>query len=168
MVIIAIQDEEGDVDIDFKWLEDKVLLRKLSGEEQNLLAGVIQPQAFDAGEVMLKQGQPGGVLYLLRSGNAIIDREDGDQKTRVATIQEGAMFGEMTFLTGDEASATVTAKNACVVYKLTRTAYSELMQRQQDLVYSLFAYILIHAARVIRNMNEEHVNLLQYIAGRRV
>jgi CRP/FNR family cyclic AMP-dependent transcriptional regulator len=156
------------VDIDFQWLEDKVLLRKLSGEERDILTGVIQPQAFKSGEVMLKQGQAGGVLYLLRSGSAVIDREDGDQTTRVATIHEGAMFGEMTFLTGEEASATVIAKGDCMVYKLTRTAYSELMQRQQDLVYSLFAYILIHAARVIRNMNEEHVNLLQYIAGRRV
>ena len=81
------------MDIDFQWLEDKVLLRKLSGEERDILAGVIQPQAFNAGEVMLKQGQPGGVLYLLRSGSAIIDREDGEQKTRVATIHEGAMFG---------------------------------------------------------------------------
>ncbi len=156
------------MEIDFQWLEDKVLLRKLSGEERDILAGVIQPQAFKAGEVMLKQGQAGGVLYLLRSGSAVIDREDGEQTTRVATIHEGAMFGEMTFLTGEEASATVIAKGDCTVYKLTRTAYSELMQRQQDLVYSLFAYILIHAARVIRNMNEEHVNLLQYIAGRRV
>jgi CRP-like cAMP-binding protein len=161
-------DEEDFVDIDFQWLEDVVLLRKLGNEEREILTHVIQPQAYQAGEVMLKQGQPGGVLYLLRSGSAVIDREDGGQTTRVATIREGAMFGEMTFLTGEEASATVTAKNTCTVYKLTRASYSELMQRQQDLVYSLFAYILIHAARVIRTMNEEHVNLLQYIAGRRV
>jgi CRP-like cAMP-binding protein len=156
------------VEIDYRWLEDRVLLRKLGAEERELLGRVIQPQTFAAGEVMLKQGQTGGVLYLLRSGNAVIAREEGDERTPVATIGEAATFGEMTFLTGEEASATVTAKDACTVYKLNRTAYSELMQRQQDLVYALFAHILIHTARVIRHMNEEHVNLLQYIAGRRV
>ena len=158
----------GFVDIDFQWLEDKVLLRKLGSEEREILSRVIQPHVFDAGEVMLEQGKSGGVLYLLRSGSAVIDREEGGQKMRVATIGEGAMFGEMTFLTGEQASATVTTKTTCTVYKLTRASYSELMQRQQDLVYSLFAYILVHAARVIRTMNEEHVNLLQYITGRRV
>lgn len=156
------------MEIDFQWLEEKVLLRKLDSEERDILTHVIQPQAFNSGDVMLKQGQSGGVLYLLRSGTAVIDREDGEEKARVATINEGAMFGEMTFLTDEEASATVTAKDKCTVYKLTRAAYSELMQRQQDLVYSLFAYILVHAASVIRHMNEEHVSLLHYIAGRRV
>ena len=156
------------MEIDYRWLEDRVLLRKLGAEERELLGRVIQPQTFAAGEVMLGQGQTGGVLYLLRSGNAVIAREEGDERTPVATIGEAATFGEMTFLTGEEASATVTAKDACTVYKLSRTAYSELMQRQQDLVYALFAHILIHTARVIRHMNEEHVNLLQYIAGRRV
>ena len=156
------------MEIDFHWLEERVLMRKLGSEERELLAHVIQPQDFRAGDVMLKQGQPGGVLYLLRAGDAVIEREEGGQHTRVATIGEGAMFGEMTFLTGEEASATVTAKSHCTVYTLTRAAYSELMQRQQDLVYALFAHILIHTARVIRHMNEEHVNLLQYIAGRRV
>lgn len=156
------------MEIDFQWLEDKVLLRKLDSDERAILSHVILPQRFNAGDVMLKQGQPGGVLYLLRSGTAVIEREEGEEKARIATIHEGAMFGEMTFLTDEEASATVTAKDTCTIYKMTRAAYSELMQRQQDLVYSLFAYILVHAANVIRHMNEEHVSLLHYIAGRRV
>lgn len=156
------------MEIDFHWLEEQVLMRSLGSGERELLAHVIQAQDFRAGDVMLKQGQPGGVLYLIRAGDAVIEREEGGQNTRVATIGEGAMFGEMTFLTGEEASATVTANSHCTVYKLTRAAYSELMQRQQDLVYALFAHILIQAARIIRHMNDEHVNLLQYIAGRRV
>lgn len=155
--------------VDVAWMEEKVLLRKLDREEQQLLDKLIDVAEFKAGEPIVEQGHAGGVLYLLRSGEADITvNAAGSGEVRVATAKEASMFGEMTFLTGDEASATVKAKKDCVVYKLTRLAYSELMQKNQDLVFALFAHILVHAASVIRHMNEEHMALQQYIMGRRV
>jgi CRP-like cAMP-binding protein len=162
------QMEEGFMGIDLTWMEEKVLLRKLDQGEQQLVDNLIDVAEFKAGDTIVEQGSAGGVLYLLRSGEADITVNKNGDNVRVATAKEASMFGEMTFLTGDVASATVKAKKDCVVYKLTRSGYSELMQKNQDIVFALFAHILVHAASVIRHMNEEHLLLQQYIMGRRV
>jgi len=154
--------------VDIKWLEEKVLLRKLDTAEVTLLQKLLQVTEYAAGEKIMEQGQTGGVLYLLHSGVADITCQANGHEMRVATAREASLFGEMSFLTGEEASASVTAQKPSVVYSLTRTAYSELMQKSQDLVFALFTHLLVHAAGVIRHMNEEHLALQNYIMGRRV
>jgi len=154
--------------LDINWLEEKVLLRKLDAEEIALLENLVQITKYAAGEKIMEQGQSGGVLYMLRSGVADITCSANGADMRVATAREASLFGEMSFLTGDKTSAAVTAHKECVIYSLTRAAYSELMQKNQDLVFALFTHLLVHAAGVIRHMNEEHLALQQYIMGRRV
>ncbi|MCF7821040.1 MAG: cyclic nucleotide-binding domain-containing protein [Mariprofundaceae bacterium] len=155
------------MDIDIEWLEEHVLLCKLSGEDKVLVAGLFEVAGYSKGDVIVTQGTPGGELYLLRSGRADISCRSGDQDIRVAVVREASLFGEMSFLTGNVASATVTAKEDSVIYKLSRSAYSELMIKNQDLVYALFAHMLVHAGSVIRHMNEEQLALQNYIAGSR-
>jgi len=153
--------------MDVKWLEEKVLLRKLDTAEIALLKELVKVTEYAPGEQIMEQGKPGGVLYMLYSGVADITCHGNGHDMRVATAREASLFGEMSFLTGSEASASVTAQKACVVYSLTRAAYSELMQKNQDLVFALFTHLLVHAAGVIRHMNEEHLAFQQYIMGRR-
>jgi len=153
--------------IDFNWLEEKVLLRQLDEEEKQLLENLIDVGEFEAGETILEQGEPGGVLYLLRSGEADITVNADSDRVHVATAEEGSMFGEMSFLSGDVASATVTAKKGSVAYKLARPDFSDRMKENQNLVFELFVYILRHASTIIRHMNQTQIYLQQYIMGGR-
>jgi len=154
--------------MDVEWLEEKVLLRKLDATEVALIKDLVKVTEYAPGEHIMEQGKSGGVLYMLRSGVADITCHGDGHDMRVATAREASLFGEMSFLTGSEASASVTAQKVCIVYSLTRAAYSELMQKNQDLVFALFTHLLVHAAGVIRHMNEEHLAFQQYIMGRRV
>ncbi|HXH71551.1 MAG TPA: cyclic nucleotide-binding domain-containing protein [Mariprofundaceae bacterium] len=151
--------------IDYTWLEEKILLRKLDADERNKLGNLLVEKQCAKGEKILTQGQQGGVLYLLRSGSAEIRAESGGQEIRISTAREGALFGEMTFLTGESASATVVALEDCVVYKLRRADTSELMQSEPEIVYAFLAYMLVYAGKVIRTMNEEHAMILQYMTS---
>ena len=159
---------EGMMTIDIHWLEEKVLMRKLDDVEAQLLTDLVDISEYKAGDTIVEQGKPGGVLYVLYSGVADITCHSHGHDVRVATADETSLFGEMSFLTGEDSSASVVAQKDCVVYSLTRAAYSEMMQKNQDLVFALFTHILVHAATAIRHMNEEHLALQQYIMGRRV
>jgi len=156
------------MNIDHEWLEEQVLLCKLSAEDREILNGLIEVSTYSKGDVIVSEGETGGELYLLRSGSADITCISGGESVRVAVVSEGSMFGEMSFLTGDVANATVTAREESTIYKLSRGAYSELMVRNQDLVYALFAHMLVQAGSAIRRMNEEQIALHNYITGRRV
>ncbi len=153
--------------IDTAWLEENVFGHKLSADEANALNSLMDEDKVAKGGKIVTQGQAGGTLYLLHSGSALV-QTDGESPVDVATLEAGAVIGEMSFLTDDAASANVLATNDCVVYRINRSGFSELMNRHEGLAFSLFVYILRHTASVIRHMNEEHVSMMQYIVGTRM
>jgi len=153
--------------IDTAWLEDKVFGHNLSEEELSALESLIEVDKVPNGGKIVTQGQPGGILYLLRSGGALV-QHDGPTPVNVATLNAGAVVGEMSFLTDDAASANVLATGDCEVYRIKRSDFSDLMTQHDEMAFSLFVYILRHTATVIRHMNEEHVSMLEYIVGTRM
>jgi len=151
--------------IDYAWLEDKVVKRKLGEGECAALERVLIEKNFTKKDNILTQGQVGGVLYILRSGLAEISAESNGQHVHLGSAKEGALFGELTFLTGDAATATVVAEDDCVVYKLKRADCSELMKIEPELVYAFMAYMLAHASKIIRSKDADHVNMMQFIGS---
>jgi len=154
--------------IDFEWLGKEILDRELSGKDRDALGNAITLMSFSRGEKIVSQGQLGGTLYILRSGMADVEADANGEHIHITGAGEGALFGEMTFLTGEAASANVTAKRDCVVYEITRDGFSRLMSDHHELVYALVAYILFYSAKVIRGMNEKHISMLHYITGKRL
>jgi len=151
--------------IDYTWLETNVLMRTLGKEERSKLDHLLVEKHFAKTEKILTQGQVGGALYILRSGMAEITAECNAQQMQIATAKEGELFGEITFLTGDAATATVIAVEDCTVYQLKRADCSELMQSEPELVYAFMAYMLLHAGNIIRSRNADHANMLQYMSS---
>ena len=69
-------------------------------------------RTLEPGEILVREGDPGGDLYVLETGKLIVERDGVD----IATITEpGALVGEMSCLLGIDASATVRADKAAAV-----------------------------------------------------
>jgi len=162
---VAKMKVEGAMAIDYTWLENTVIKRKLGEGERAALERILLEKSFAKNENILTQGKAGGVLYILRSGQAEISADINGQKMLLATAKEGALFGEITFLTGDTATANVDVLDDCLVYKLKREDCSQLMQSEPELVYALMAYMLVHAARIIRSKDADHASMMQYIGS---
>ena len=153
--------------IDFTWLEDNLFNTKLSDEQKTRVAPMFEALQFDAKSDIVKQGSMGHALYIVHSGAAKITCNNNGEDIPVATVRTGDLVGEMSFLTAAETSATVTAREACVIYKLTRSSFSQMMQQEQELAYAIFAHLLTHTAGVIRHMNEEKAAVQHYMSGSR-
>ena len=65
-----------------------------------------------AGDVLIKEGDPGGDLYVLESGKLTVER-DGIKLASVSA--SGALIGEMSVLLGTENTATVRAETAATL-----------------------------------------------------
>jgi len=155
------------MDIDYTWLEENFFKQRLSDEQKALIADKIDVVEFDANDIIVKQGSKGGSIYVVHSGTALIECDLNGEKVRVGKVGTGDLIGEMSFLTDIDASATVTAKEDCVIYKLPRSSFSELMRKDQELAYAVFAHLLQHTADVIRDMNAEKAAIQHYMAGSR-
>ena len=151
--------------IDLNWLEKHFFKQGLSDAKKSLINDKIEVCEYAKGDVIVAQGNPGDAIYVIHSGSAYIDCHCNGENVRVGTAKPCDLVGEMSFLTEDDASATVTAKEDCIIYKLTRDAFTSLMRDNPELAYAIFAHLLTHTANVIRQMNAEKAAVQHYMAG---
>jgi len=142
--------------IDTNWIEENILLHKLDRADQTLLDEVFEISRYQVGDEIVSQGHTGGGLHILRSGSASITQKNGKKCLLLGQADEGALFGAMSFLTENLASATVTAHSDCLTYKLNLDGYCTLLTKNQKLLLSLFTYMLSHSGEVLRKMNTQY------------
>ncbi len=133
---------------DTRTAEDRVtllsrvqLFEGLTVEERQHLASVMHERLFKAGTDLIKIGDPGESMFVLFEGllDVFSPGPDGNP-LRVARLKVGTFFGEMSLLTGDARSATVTAACDCVVFEISRSHMATLIERRP-----LIAQILTEA-----------------------
>jgi len=152
------------MNIDFEWLEANVLKRALNPGEREAL-GCIQVKTYKTWEKIIEQDQSGGTLYILRSGTADVDDNNGkDSRVKLANIGEGTMFGLTSFMSDENTTAEVMAKDTCIVYELTREAFSVLMRDHQELAFTILCRVLSNQSKVIRAMNAQMIPILRNLA----
>ena len=95
---------------------------------------------FGRDEHIVEQGAVGSSMFVLLTGEAdvLVRQEDhGVEPTRVATLQPGDYFGEMSLLTGEKRSATVVATVDCEVLEIAKVHLAQLLQENSQLLKSL-------------------------------
>ncbi|MGB8853680.1 MAG: mechanosensitive ion channel family protein [Pirellulales bacterium] len=74
------------------------------------LAASAREQAFAAGEPIIRQGDPGTSMFVIENGRVAVSvADDSGATSHLAELGPGDFFGEMSLLTGEPRSATVTA-----------------------------------------------------------
>jgi CRP-like cAMP-binding protein len=113
-----------------RWTAEERLLRTglLAGLDPMSLARLLKAGTwtdFGAGTVLTREGEPVENVYLLVGGEAAV--ETGSRT--VAVLRAGSIAGEMSFLSGLPASATVTTLTECRAFVVRQCALRTLMQR---------------------------------------
>lgn len=88
---------------------------------------------YGAGEVIIKAGDPGDSLFVIRGGEVSVKIAADGLEKEVATLGEGEFFGEMSLLTGEPRRATVVAKNDAECYVIDRASFQRILQENSKL-----------------------------------
>jgi CRP-like cAMP-binding protein len=64
--------------------------------------------SLDAGELLFRQGDPAGSVYVVIDG-AVVPIAEGERRRKLAVLERGDFFGEIGLLTGQPRNATVEA-----------------------------------------------------------
>ncbi|KEF41674.1 MAG: hypothetical protein ER33_09935 [Cyanobium sp. CACIAM 14] len=123
-------------------LEEHGLLQLLDEEHRRILAERMTLRSFAAGECVIRRGEPGDELFLVRSGrfDIAIDVRTGDglsRATRLATFGPGLCFGEIGFVAGTPRSADIIATRPGACWVLHRDAFEALRCSHPDVVIAL-------------------------------
>jgi len=86
--------------------------------------------SFEAGEVVVSEGEPGQSLFILTAGTVKVSvRNAAGRNVSLAELGAGAFFGEMAAVSGKPRTATVTAREPCELLELDKPALDALCER---------------------------------------
>lgn len=109
------------------------VLNQLSVELLDTLAHCLELARFEPGESIIRQGEVGDRLYLIRSGNVQIVRQaDGKTDLVLSTLSRGDYFGEIALLRDVPRTATCRATDAVELYALSRSDFQSLRAQSED------------------------------------
>lgn len=87
------------------------LFRELTPKELRILEGLVHIRAYHPGEAVFLESQPGGGMYVIRSGRVDIQLKHGSEQPLIlAELQTGDFFGEMALLGESARSASAIAR----------------------------------------------------------
>jgi CRP-like cAMP-binding protein len=91
-----------------------------------------RPLLFAAGQAIVREEEAGGTMFVLKRGEASVTlaKTEGE----LARLRQGAFFGEMSLLTGDPRTATVTAITDCELIEIGAEAFRNLVLSDSALV----------------------------------
>ena len=103
---------------------------------------------IDEGRVIIAAGQPNERMYIVLRGEVSV-RLDSLDSAPVATLSRGDVFGELSVIDGEPASAFVVAETRCRLLGLDRDALWELFKRTPYIANNLLAIL----SRRVRTSN---------------
>lgn len=119
--------------------EKNPLFASLQEEEFDQLIAACARKVFSKNTIILSEGDQTDSLYIIYKGKVKVSIIDEQGKEIILSILgPGEYFGEMTALVdGKSRSASVTTRESCTVYIITKRDFRNLVSHNPDIVFNL-------------------------------
>ncbi len=149
----------------FRMLKSRALLRLPAGNVQRMFERFSPVDVMPLQEV-IREGDDGDFFYVIKDGEFEVIKSDNGKSSVVATLGPGDSFGEDALISNQKRNATVKAKSAGTLMRLSKQDFSELL-RHPVVNYitpgQVSALMGLGAGLVDVRMEEEHAQ--RYISG---
>ena len=124
-------------------------LASLTKEQRADLAGGSREVLFEAGQAIVREGDQGASMFVLCRGEAVVTLAGADGE--LARHRAGDFFGEMSLLTGEPRTATVTAATDCDLIEIGVEAFRRIVMADATLVERMSDDIARRRAEIDRH-----------------
>jgi CRP-like cAMP-binding protein len=109
------------------------VLAGLPPDARRALAMTATERMFGRGDFIVREGGTGSSMFIVLRGRVVVSV--GPQHRQVAVIDAGGYFGEMSLLTGESRSATVTVQDGdCVVLEISADAFKHYVTSHPEVI----------------------------------
>ncbi len=131
----------------------------LKAEERKQLADTATLHVFNAGEVIIKERDPGRSIYVILDGHVRVFTVDHHgEELELAVIGASQFFGEMSFLTGKPRSTSVAALDTSVVVELSYDSMRKVVKEHPTVKKVLVDYYNERQGRTAKKRAEAGIN----------
>lgn len=125
------------------------LFALLAPEPLAKLLGAMKVKRLAPGEVVVTQGEDGKHAYVVVRGELDVTRDEAAERTQLALLGPGAIFGEMALVSEAPRAASVRARCASEVLVIGRDALEALARKEPAIGEELGAFC---RARMVNNL----------------
>jgi CRP/FNR family cyclic AMP-dependent transcriptional regulator len=124
-------------------------------EEYEQVLALLSEESYAKGSVIIDEGKSKQDLWIVVQGSCeVVKLNKSKSQKQLATIEAGAVFGEMSFFQKAPHSATVRALSAVKVLRLTRENFEKLQTQSPAAAYKIARSVLAVMAQRIRRMDD--------------
>jgi CRP-like cAMP-binding protein len=114
-------------------LEQSELFGSMDSLDRDLLAEHLRPEWLNAGETLLREGEPAQALFVVAEGTAVLTKANDV----IHHISPGDSFGMVALVTGTASELTVAALTRMKVYRLDKADICGALSKRPELSAAL-------------------------------
>jgi CRP-like cAMP-binding protein len=130
--------------------QDRRYFKTLTEAEEQVVLSRCTALEMTKGEILFRKGEQSTSMYIVEDGEFVVTDEKPGQKIYLSSIRGGGLLGEMSFLDESPRSATVTAKEASRVFRMSKEDFLRILMDTpaigSRLLYSI-ALLLVERLR---------------------
>lgn len=107
---------------------------------------------FETGTTIIAEGDPAKEIYQMIQGKASVTVNG----IRVGTVEEGEVFGEISFLTENSRSATVTAETECLVQIMGKDDFTTMIKLKPSVNLAISKTLSQRLMETNKKISEQH------------
>jgi CRP-like cAMP-binding protein len=125
--------------------------------------GCFQLRTLAPGDCLLKEGEPGGHLYVLMSGAVDVEKADRGDTLTVTRLGPGDVVGEISLLTRRPATATVRARGKTLALALARDDFNAIVGGFPEVLAHLYQLAVTRERDLERFLSDAIVEADDYL-----
>src|SRR5215211_5709744 len=129
-------------------LRKSPLFQGLSDDELQKLMDMAEPVSLRAGDILIKQGEPGDSAYVVISGDFEVQKQTGQSLIKIDVRNPGDVVGEMALLSRAPRSASVIAKTDAETLCIPKDAFEKLLASSTTAAMAVLHWVM---ARLTQN-----------------
>ena len=137
------------------FLRDVALFRSMDDAGLAVLAGRLREEVVPAGHTLVREGESGNRMFIIRDGTLIVSKAVSDRVEKVLVhMKHGEFFGEMSLFTRRRRSASVRALTDSVVLALDRDGLAHLIETHPKSALALLSTMVEEFSNRLSNTDE--------------
>ena len=133
-------------------ISDSHIFTALDQAGRALLLDAATQVSFDAGQVVVREGDPGDALFVVKAGIVEVHTDREGSAVHLAQLGPGACYGEVSMLSGLPRTATVVAKVPSTLLRLPREQLAQLLDAYPNVRERLQTMVLLRATDTIKKI----------------